>query len=138
MKSGLKKISEKIIKKKKFTNGLKAQEPLLRVNILRQLLSGNKGSIPSDDVLEFLDINFSYDNFMVIIFLMENKDGLFFGNEDEENPGVKPESALANVMKESLSSDVCSVIPLEEDSCVTLILNVKENNPDTIDFVKKK
>ncbi len=138
MKSRLKKISEIIVKKKKFTNQLKAQEPLLRVNILRQLLSGNTGNAPVNELLEFLDINFCYDNFIVIIFLIENKEGNFFASDDAENNSEKQERVLANVMKECLSSDECGVISLEEDSCVTFILNVKENNSDTISIVKEK
>ena len=138
MKSGLKKISEIIEKKKKFTNHLKEQESLLRVNILRQLLSGNNGNISANDILEFLDINFCYDNFMVIIFLIENAERMSFGNVNEEHSGEKQESLLANVMNECLSSDECSVTSLEEDSCVTFILNVKENTSETIEFVKEK
>ena len=138
MKSDYENNSEIIEKNKKFTDRLKDKEPLLRVNILRQILSGNTGNIPVSDILEFLDINFCYENFMVIIFLIEDKKGNFFGNDDVENNGEKQEYILANVMKDCLSSEDCGVISLEEDSCVTFILNVKENNSDSIRFVEEK
>lgn len=135
-------ISDIIVKKKEFTNRLSAQEPILRSNILRQILKGNTNNLPVADILDSLNINFRYDYFAVMVFYIENKDEMFFDGGNDSYPENKNKAlanyAVINVMEELLSSENCSVTPSEEDYVLTLILNVKNNSPETENFIHTK
>lgn len=135
-------ISDIIVKKKEFTNRLLAQEPILRSNILRQILKGNTNNLPVADILDSLNINFRHNYFAVMVFYIENKEEMFFGEENDNYPENKNKAlanyAALNVMEELLSSDKCSVLASEEDFVLTLILNIEDNSKETQDYIYGK
>lgn len=127
-----------LTEKEKVFKKLDDQKEMLKENFLRRLLIGNISSLPSEPLSDMYDINFSSDNFSVILIYIEDYSDLFykkFKPVPEEIIEIS-EFILRNIFQEIMNIEqLCYLINM--NSSLACLINFKNLSEDSLIKLKK-
>jgi two-component system response regulator YesN len=122
--------------KKEVDKWIEAQKEILRFRHLERLLKFRVAEFDTRD-REFLDISFQWNNFIVMSIYVGNYEKVTLDNPDGEFENFKLFQFVIQNMLEELIQDKGAAITLDSDSYIVSILNLKDSNQETIQYIKE-
>lgn len=112
---------------------LRRQNKLFQSEYLSKLLTGNKGSLPEDQLKEFYDISYISDMFAIMLFYIES----YEEEREEETDLNKAQFILGNVFEEVFGNLSCKVYQTRVSDLMVLVVNLPEKTGESTELLQE-
>lgn len=122
--------------KKEVDKWIEAQKEILKFRHLERLLKFGIVEFDTKD-REILDMSFPWNNFIVISIYFDSYEKAALDNPDSDFENFKLFQFCIQNMLEELIKDKGIAITIDSDGYIVSILNLKESNQETIQYMKE-
>lgn len=131
-------VSNIVSEKQSTQNKLEKQEETVRKTLLYNILTGRSvGDFQVDDIMLAYDVNFTGENFIVLIYYIEEFAELFEGTEQEADEQIQLVLlVIKNITKELLDQEFENIYTEVDDMNVCLINTEQEEYQKNLEKIK--